>query len=69
MSQKTVASDADIPEEPDTVAPRSNKRRNAVFMGKEEHTRLMKLIDEEDCDLFAMSSASNIESLTELELF
>lgn len=60
MSQKTVASDADIPEELEATVPRSNKRRNAVFMGKEEHIQLMRLIDEEDCDLFGPSSQENI---------
>lgn len=45
MSQKTVASDADIPQHQE-VPIRSNKRRNAIFIDKEEHIRLMKLIDD-----------------------
>lgn len=44
MSQKTVGSDSDLPEYTEIVA-RSTKRRNAVFINKEEHSRLMKLID------------------------
>lgn len=44
MSQKTVGSDTDLPEYPE-IAARSTKRRNAVFINKEEHNRLMKLID------------------------
>lgn len=74
MSQKTVGSDRDITElEPAVV--RSNKRRNAVFMGAHEHVRLMKLIEEEDCEIFAQSpthsasSHSQASSLTQLELF
>lgn len=59
MSQKTVASDNDIPLEVET-APRSNKRRNAVFMCPEQHIQLMRLIDEEDCELFAPSSQDNL---------
>lgn len=68
MSQKTVASDNDIPLELEPTLPRTNKRRNAVFMCKEQHIELMRLIDEEDCDLFAPSSQEILESLTELEL-
>lgn len=44
MSQKTVASDNDIPLEIEP-ALRTNKRRNAVFMCKEQHIALMRLID------------------------
>lgn len=60
MSQKTVASDAEIPLELEAALPRSNRRRNAVFMCKEQHIELMRLIDEEDCDLFAPSSQENL---------
>ncbi len=46
MSEKTVGSDTDLPEFTEIVA-RSSKRRNAIFINKEEHSKLMKLIDED----------------------
>lgn len=74
MSEKTVASDCEIPHSVEPVAVRSNKRRNAVFMGATEHIRLMKMMQEEDCEIFAQSpshslNSSNPPSLTELDLF
>jgi hypothetical protein len=73
MSSKTVCSDSDIPESKQPVL-RSNKRRNAVFMGTAEHVLLMKVMQEEDSEIFALSpthslDSSNPSSLTELDLF
>jgi hypothetical protein len=74
MSAKTVPSDRDIPEPAQQAVVRSSKRRNAVFMGVAEHVRLMKLMEEEDCEIFACSSthshslaSSNPPSLTEFD--
>jgi hypothetical protein len=60
MSARTVPSDQDIPEPSEQVLVRSNKRRNAVFMGASEHEQLMKVMEEEDCAIFALSTAHSI---------
>lgn len=74
MSARTVPSDQDIPEASEQVLVRSNKRRNAVFMGASEHKQLMKLMEEEDCAIFALSTShsisqnsSNPSSLNEID--
>ena len=49
MSAKTLCSEQEISLPSQHAVVRSNRRRNAVFMGMGEHLQLMKMIEEEDC--------------------
>jgi hypothetical protein len=62
MSAKTLCSEQEIYLPSQHAVVRSNRRRNAVFMGMGEHLQLMKMIEEEDCEMFALATAHSLSS-------
>lgn len=51
MSERTVASEADLPSEV-VIAVRSQKRRNAVFIGQAEVAALLEALHREEGPVF-----------------
>jgi hypothetical protein len=52
MSQRTVASEADLPLSEVVISVRSQKRRNAVFIGQAEVKALLQAINREEGPVF-----------------